>query len=118
MSFIFLLNVDKRKKMFTLDTLYLFFPAPGQFQELTTDEDTSRILKSMYQAVEKYELWELFQYNKQAIDIMTQLDFIPITKELEPEGHSGASMTFCVNHMKLLKRIGWNAYCVYMIENQ
>jgi hypothetical protein len=89
-------------------------PTPGDFTWYPDEQPIRDILKNMFDAVTKLNLWDwLRDFNpnpEDGLQFSESSEIDALSKETEDMGHSGVSFGYCLGNMSKIAKIGWTEY--------
>lgn len=84
----------------------------GDFSFMNSNLDV-RILTNIFNAFEKLDKWSFFDEGikqKYGYSLLVHPTVDLIASELDSDGHSGSSMSYCFMQMEKLHKIGWESF--------
>ena len=89
-------------------------PTPGDFNWYSDEQPVRDILKNMFDAVTKLNLWDwLRDFNpnpEDGLQFSESSEIDAIAQETADMGHSGTSFGYCLGNMSSIAKIGWVKY--------
>lgn len=88
-------------------------PVPGDFSWMKYTSD-SKMLKNMYEAISYLDLWNWLKHYEPDPNKGYMFSWCPeihaITVQTESDEHSGSSFAYCMKHMGMIAKQGWDEY--------